>query len=65
LRRGFASWLAAAALALATGCSTPAVNRGSPAQARLGDAEGRAAALARSGDYAGAARYYREREILR
>jgi len=60
LRRGFAPWLAAAALALATGCSTPAVNRGSPAQARLGDAEGRAAALARSGDYAGAARYYGE-----
>ena len=53
-------WLVAALVALAAGCAAPALNRGSPAQSRLTDAEGRAAALAKSGDYAGAARYYGE-----
>ena len=55
-----ARWLAAALLALAAGCASPVLNRGSPTQARLTDAESRAAALARSGDYAGAARFYGE-----
>jgi tetratricopeptide (TPR) repeat protein len=53
-------WLAACVVALAAGCATPAPDRGSPAQARLGEAEARAAAFARSGDYAGAARFYGE-----
>ena len=60
MSRPLALWLAAALLALAAGCSTPVLNRGSPAQARLTEAEARAAALARSGDYAGAARFYGE-----
>jgi tetratricopeptide (TPR) repeat protein len=55
-----ARWLAAALFALAAGCSSPVLNRGSPTQARLSEAESRAAALARSGDYAGAARFYGE-----
>src|SRR5205085_604608 len=58
--RALKPWLVAALVALAAGCATPALNRGSPAQSRLTDAEGRAAALAKSGDYAGAARYYGE-----
>jgi tetratricopeptide (TPR) repeat protein len=53
-------WLAAALLIVVAACSTPVLNRGSPTQARLADAEARAAALARSGDYAGAARFYGE-----
>ena len=52
--------LATALVVLAAGCAAPAVNRGSPAQSRLTDAEGRAAALVRSGNYAGAARAYGE-----
>ena len=60
MSRPLALWLAAALLALAAGCSSPVLNRGSPAQARLTEAEARAAALARSGDYAGAARFYSE-----
>jgi tetratricopeptide (TPR) repeat protein len=47
------------ALVLIAGCAAPAL-RGSPAQARLSEAETRAAALAKSGDYAGAAKFYRE-----
>jgi tetratricopeptide (TPR) repeat protein len=47
-------------VALMSACAAPAPERGSPAQARLGEAEARAAALARSGDYAGAARFYGE-----
>jgi hypothetical protein len=53
-------WLAACLVALIAACAAPALERGSPAQARLGEAEARAAALARSGDYAGAARFYGE-----
>jgi tetratricopeptide (TPR) repeat protein len=53
-------WLAACFIALAAACATPALERGSPAQARLAETEARAAALARSGDYAGAARFYGE-----
>ncbi|MBW8906026.1 MAG: hypothetical protein JF611_10215 [Betaproteobacteria bacterium] len=60
MSRPLALWLAAALLALAAGCSSPVLNRGSPAQARLTEAEARAAALARSGDYGGAARFYGE-----
>jgi tetratricopeptide (TPR) repeat protein len=55
------SWrLAVCLVALTAACSSPAPDRGSPAQARLGEAEARAAALAKSGDYAGAARFYGE-----
>ncbi|HET7362307.1 MAG TPA: hypothetical protein VFJ70_01920 [Burkholderiales bacterium] len=53
-------WLAAWLIALTAACSAPATDRGSPAQGRLSEAEARAAALARSGDYAGAARFYGE-----
>ena len=53
-------WLATGLVALTTACAAPAVERGSPAQARLAEAEARAAALARSGDYAGAGRFYAE-----
>ena len=53
-------WLTVLVLALLAGCAAPALNRGSPVQSRLSDAEGRAAALVKSGDYAGAARYYGE-----
>jgi len=53
-------WRAACLVALIAACAAPAPERGSPAQARLGEAEARAAALARSGDYAGAARFYGE-----
>ena len=53
-------WLAACVVTLVCGCAAPAVERGSPAQARLAEAEARAVALARSGDYAGAARFYGE-----
>ena len=60
MSRRLACWLAATLLVLAAGCGTPVVNRGSPAQARLTEAESRASALARSGDYAGAARFYAE-----
>jgi Tetratricopeptide repeat len=56
LNRRFVACLVAALSA----CAAPAPERGSPAQARLGEAEARAAALARSGDYAGAARFYGE-----
>jgi len=60
LARGF-SILAAGLLALAAGCaSTPAPNHNSLAQSRLSEAETRAAALARSGDFPGAARHYAE-----
>ena len=60
LARGF-SILAASLLALAAGCaSTPAPNHNSLAQSRLSEAETRAAALARSGDFPGAARHYAE-----
>jgi len=53
LNRRFAACL----VALISACAAPLPERGSPAQARLGEAEARAAALARSGDYAGAARF--------
>jgi tetratricopeptide (TPR) repeat protein len=53
-------WLAACLVALIAACAAPALERGSPAQARLSEAEARAAALARSGDDAGAARFYGE-----
>jgi len=56
LNRRFAACL----VALISACAAPLPERGSPAQARLGEAEARAAALARSGDYAGAARFYGE-----
>ena len=56
MNRRFVACLVAALSA----CAAPAPERGSPAQARLGEAEARAAALARSGDYAGAARFYGE-----
>ena len=56
MNRRFVACLVAALSA----CAAPAPERGSPAQARLGEAEARAAALARSGDYAGAARFYDE-----
>ena len=60
LARGL-SILAANLLALAAGCaSTPAPNHNSLAQSRLSEAETRAAALARSGDFPGAARHYAE-----
>ena len=60
LARGL-SILAASLLALAAGCaSTPAPNHNSLAQSRLSEAETRAAALARSGDFPGAARHYAE-----
>jgi tetratricopeptide (TPR) repeat protein len=51
--------LALFAVVLIAGCAAPAL-RGSPAQARLSAAETRAAALAKSGDYAGAAKFYGE-----
>ncbi len=55
-------WLAAALIVLAAGCgSAPALKGGdSVAKSRLTDAEARAAALAKTGDYAGAARHYGE-----
>jgi len=55
-------WLVAGLIMLAAGCGgAPALkNSNSVAQSRLTDAEGRAAALARTGDYAGAARHYGE-----
>jgi tetratricopeptide (TPR) repeat protein len=53
-------WLAACLVTLLSACAAPALERGSPAQASLADAEARAVALARSGDYAGAARFYSE-----
>jgi tetratricopeptide (TPR) repeat protein len=54
-------WLAAGLLALAAGCAgAPPPNHNSLAQARLSEAETRAAALARSGDFPGAARHYGE-----
>ncbi|HEY3074214.1 MAG TPA: tetratricopeptide repeat protein [Burkholderiales bacterium] len=60
LARGFFI-LAAGLLALAAGCaSAPAPNSTSLAKARLSEAETRAAALAKSGDFPGAARHYAE-----
>jgi tetratricopeptide (TPR) repeat protein len=53
-------WLAACLVVLVAGCAAAPVERGSPAQARLSEAQARAAAFARSGDYAGAARFYAE-----
>jgi len=53
-------WLAACLVLLLAACAAPALKRGSPAQSRLTDAESRAAALVKSGDYAGAARFYGE-----
>jgi tetratricopeptide (TPR) repeat protein len=54
-------WLAAGLLALAAGCaSAPAPSNTSLAKARLSEAETRAAALAKSGDFPGAARHYGE-----
>ena len=53
-------WLAAGLVLLLAACAAPALKRGSPAQSRLTDAESRAAALVKSGDYAGAARFYGE-----
>ena len=53
-------WFIAALVAVAAGCAAPALNRGSPAQSRLSESEARAAALVKSGDYAGAARSYGE-----
>jgi tetratricopeptide (TPR) repeat protein len=54
--------LVAGVLVLAAGCgSVPALNHASSvAKARLTEAETRAAALAKSGDYGGAARHYGE-----
>jgi tetratricopeptide (TPR) repeat protein len=53
-------WLAACLVLLVAACGAPVLKRGSPAQARLSDAEARAAAQVKSGDYAGAARFYGE-----
>jgi tetratricopeptide (TPR) repeat protein len=53
-------WLAACLVALIAGCGSPVLKRTSPAQSRLSDAEARAAAHVKSGDYAGAARFYGE-----
>jgi hypothetical protein len=53
-------WLAACLVALVAGCGSPVLKRTSPAQSRLSDAEARAAAHVKSGDYAGAARFYGE-----
>ena len=54
-------WLVACALVLAAGCGTaPPLTSSSLAKSRLTDAETRAAALAKSGDYPGAARHYGE-----
>jgi tetratricopeptide (TPR) repeat protein len=54
-------WLAAGLLVLAAGCaSAPAPSKNSLAQARLSEAETRAAASARSGDFPAAARHYAE-----
>src|SRR5205823_3223371 len=54
-------WLAAGLLVLAAGCaSAPAPNNSSLAKARLSEAETRAANLAKSGDFPGAARHYAE-----
>jgi tetratricopeptide (TPR) repeat protein len=54
-------WLAAGLLVLAAGCaSAPAPNHTSLAKARLSEAETRAANLAKSGDFPGAARHYAE-----
>src|SRR5438067_3473305 len=54
-------WLVAGLLVLAAGCaSAPASNHNSLAQSRLSEAETRAAALAKSGDFPGAARHYAE-----
>src|SRR5207253_4456737 len=58
--RALSRWLAACLVVLIAACAAPALERGSPAQTRLSEAEARAAALARSGDYAGAARFYGE-----
>jgi tetratricopeptide (TPR) repeat protein len=53
--------LAAGLLMLAAGCaSAPPPNKNSLAQSRLAESETRAAALARSGDFPGAARHYEE-----
>ena len=53
--------VAAALLAIFTSCAAPPKPTGeSLARSRLGEAETRAAALARAGDYAGAARHYAE-----
>ena len=60
LARGL-SILAAGLLVLAGGCaSAPAPNASSLAKARLAEAETRAANLAKSGDFPGAARHYAE-----
>jgi len=52
--------LTALLLVLLAACATPKPSGESLAKSRLGEAEVRAAALARSGDYAGAARHYGE-----
>ncbi|HET7670284.1 MAG TPA: tetratricopeptide repeat protein [Burkholderiales bacterium] len=52
--------LALIALLLLGACAAPKPAAESLAKSRLGEAETRAAALARSGDYAGAARHYAE-----
>ena len=52
--------LTAVLLVLLAACATPKPSGESLAKSRLGEAETRAAALARSGDYAGAARHYGE-----
>lgn len=52
--------LAAVLLVMATACATPKPSGESLSKSRLADAEARAAALARSGDYPGAARHYAE-----
>jgi tetratricopeptide (TPR) repeat protein len=51
---------AAAALVLCAGCSTPPTAPLPPVGARAADANARAAALVRAGDFAGAARRYEE-----
>jgi tetratricopeptide (TPR) repeat protein len=52
--------LAAIVLLMATACATPKPPAEPLAKSRLAEAEGRAAAFARSGDYASAARFYAE-----
>src|SRR5207237_10018075 len=52
--------LAACVVVRTAACPAPAAERAAPAQTGCGEAEPRAAVLARSGDYAGAARFYGE-----
>ena len=61
MRRIAAPVVAAFLVGLVAGCAAPMARNGnSVVQSRLADAESRAAAQARTGDYAGAARHYGE-----